>query len=407
MSIVSRFQNAWNVFNGRDPTFSYPGQYYTDSARPDRIRINLDEMKGIVSSVYNQIAVDCERLTVQHVILNEEKRYEKTVYDSLNYCLNGEANIDQTGRELIRDIVISMLDEGVVAVVPIRTNKSIYSNKYFTIYELKVGKIIDWTPRQVKVHIYNEDDGEFVDIVVDKQVVAIIENPFYTIMNEQNSTAKRLSRVLSKLDIINSEINPSRLDLIIQVPYGTSTKVMKERAKQRRSSLEEQLKGSKLGIGYIDGTEKVVQLNRGLENNLWEQAKDLQEQLFNQLGFSKTIFDGTATEETMLNYHNRTIEPIMSTITQNMDRKWISPTARALGHAIVFFTEPFKSVPVSKFAELTDKLTRNEVMTSNEIRSTIGLKPSSDPKADELRNSNISHPNEEKETEIIKEIQNE
>lgn len=407
MSIVSRFQNAWNVFNGRDPTFSYPGQYYTNSSRPDRVRMNLNEMKGIVSSVYNQIAVDCERLTVQHVILNEEKRYEKTVYDSLNYCLNGEANIDQTGRELIRDIVISMLDEGVVAVVPIRTNKSIYSNKYFTIYELKVGKIIDWAPRQIKVHIYDEDIGEFVDIVVDKQVVAIIENPFFMIMNEQNSTAKRLSRVLSKLDIINSEINPSKLDLIVQVPYGTSSKVLEERAKQRRTSLEEQLKGSKLGIGFIDGTEKVIQLNRGLENNLWEQAKDLQEQLFNQLGFSKTIFDGSATEETMLNYHNRTIEPIMAAITQNMDRKWISPTARALGHAIVFFTEPFKSVPVSKFAELTDKLTRNEVMTSNEIRSTIGLKPSSDPKADELRNSNISHPDEEKETEIIKEIQNE
>lgn len=409
MSIIGRFQNAWNAFNNRAPTeMDFGGSYYISSARPDRIRINMDEMKGIVSSIYNQIAIDCERLDVQHVLLNEEGKYIETVKDSLNYALSKEANIDQTGRELIRDIVISMLDEGYVAVVPIRTSASIYSNRYFTIYELKAGKIVDWAPTQVKVHIYNEDNGQLEDIVVDKRVTAIIENPFYTIMNEPNSTAKRLARVLAKLDQINSQINPTRLDMVIQVPFGTSTKVMEERAKQRRDSLEKQLEGSKLGLAYIDGTEKIIQLNRGLENNLWEQAKDLQEQLFSQLGFSKTIFDGSATEETMLNYHNRTIEPIMSAIVDNMDRKWISPTARTLGHAIRFFTDPFKSVPVSKMAEMTDKFTRNEVMTSNEIRSSIGLKPSKDPKADELRNANISHPaEEEKSNTMIEEIQNE
>lgn len=407
--VRERFKNAWHAFLNRDPTPIWNYQMgYATSFRPDRTKLSRSNLKSIVASVYNQIAVDCASITIQHVRLDENDKYLETIDDSLNRALTKEANIDQTGKELVMDIVMSMLDEGCVAVVPMVVDINPSDTDSYKIYELRTGKIIQWRPYHVLVEIYNDLTGEKVQKWFEKRTTAIIENPFYSIMNEPNSTAKRLIRVLNQLDRTNEENSAGKIDLIVQLPYVIKGEARMKQAEQRRKDIEAQLTGSQYGIAYIDGTEKVIQLNRGVENNLWTQAKELQEDLYNQLGFSTSIFDGTADEQTMLNYNNRTIEPIMSAIVENMERKWISKTAQTQRQAIRFFKDPFKLVPVGQIAEISDKFTRNEIMTSNEIRSVIGMKPANDPKADELRNANLNHPDEEGTTntvvdEVIKE----
>lgn len=392
MPIISdRFKNAWNAFLGRDPTekiwtgFSY-------ASRPDRQRLRITNLKSMVSSVYGQIAVDCSSISIRHVKVNEEGEYEKTLKTTLNRVLTQEANIDQTGRDLIRDTVISLLDEGCIAIVPIDTLGDPNKTDSYKILSLRVGKIVEWMPKHIRVEVYNDVTGNYEQLVFAKRVACIIENPFYAIMNEPNSTAKRLMRTIAQLDRVNDENTSGKLDLIIQLPYTIKSDAQKKQAERRRKSIEAQLTGSAHGIAYTDGTERIVQLNRPVENTLWEQVKDLETKLYNQLGFSESIFNGTADEKTMLNYYNRTIEPILSAIVENMERKWISRTAQTQGQAIRFFREPFKLVPVNQLADIVDKFTRNEVMSSNEFRSVIGLKPSDDPKADELRNSNLNHP---------------
>lgn len=408
-SIGERLKRSWSAFMNRDPT-TYEdfipdvGPVYTSSSRPDRIRLTTNGIRSIVGSIYNQIAVDCSAINIRHVRLDEDGRFSSVIDDSLNRCLTIDPNIDQTGRGLIRDIVISMFDEGSVAVVPIETDVNPETNETFRIYKLRVAQILEWNPFQIRVRIYDELHGMYVERWVEKRIAAIIENPFYSIMNEPNSTSKRLSRVLNQIDHANELASSGKMDMIIQLPYSLRNETKKKLAEQRRKDLEEQLIGSTYGIGYIDATEKVVQLNRSLENNLWQQAQELLSQLYNQLGFSQSIFDGSADEKTMLNYNNRTIEPTLAEITEQMQKKWISRTAQTQGHAIMFYRDPFKLVPVAQIAEIADKFTRNEIMTSNEIRSEIGMKPSKDPKADELRNSNLNHPDEETNVNVKEKI---
>jgi hypothetical protein len=331
-------------------------------------------------------------------MLNEEGNYTETISSDLNNALTIEANIDQTGRNLIQDAVMSMFDEGVVAIVPVDTNIDPYDTEAYKIYSLRVGKIVEWYPYQVRVELYNERTGKKQEVVVDKAITAIIENPFYSVMNEPNSTLQRLVRVINQLDRTNEQNSAGKMDLIIQLPYAIKSSARQIQAEERRKNLEAQLTGSQYGIGYVDATEHITQLNRSLENNLWTQAKDLTADLYNQLGLTQSIFDGTADENTYLNYQNRTVNPIITAITEEMMRKWLSKTARTRGQAIKFFSDPFKLIPVSQLAEMSDKLTRNEIMSSNEVRSVIGLKPSKDPKADELRNSNLNHPDEGEDT---------
>lgn len=389
-----RLKHAWNAFLGRDPTEKiWPGFSY--ASRPDRRRGSLTNLKLMVSSIYNQIAVDCSAISIRHVKLDDEGKFKETMKSSLNRVLTLEANVDQTGRDLIKDTVFSTLDEGCVAIVPIDTDGNPAQTDSYKILSLRVGKIVEWFPRHILVNVYNDMTGNYEDLMFEKRVACIIENPFYEIMNAPNSTAKRLLRIINQLDKANDYSSSGRLDLIIQLPYVVKTPAQKKQAENRRKSIEAQLVGSAHGIAYTDGTERIVQLNRPVENTLWEQAKELEAKLYNQLGFSQSIFDGTADEKTMLNYYNRTIEPILSTIVENMERKWISKTARSQNQAIRFFREPFKLVPVSQLADIADKFTRNEIMSSNEFRAVIGLKPADDPKADELRNSNLNHPDEQ------------
>lgn len=396
-SLGERLKNSWNAFLGRDPTKEinkyYETAYGGSSYRPDRIRLSRGNERSIVTSIYNQIAVDVSQVNIKHVRVNQNNQFIEIINSDLNHALTISANIDQTGRALLKDLVLSMFDEGVVAVVPVVTSVDPLDGSY-KIYELRIGKIIEWFPRNVRVEIYNDITGKKQQIVVEKQWTAIIENPFYSIMNEPNSTLQRLIRILNQIDRLNEKNSAGKLDLIVQVPYPIKLQARKEQAEMRRKEIEEQLTGSQYGIAYTDVTEKIVQLNRPLENNLWEQAKDLIQQLYNQLGFSPTIFDGTADESAMLNYNNRTITPIVSAITEEMERKWLSQTAITQGQAIRFFTDPFKLVPVADLAEIADKFTRNEIMSSNEIRAVIGMQPSDDPKADMLINSNLNQSNE-------------
>lgn len=407
--VRERFKNAWNAFTGRDPTPTFDFQMgYATSFRPDRVQLSRNNLKSVVSSVYNQIAVDCASVAIRHVRLDENEKFVETIDDSLNRALRRRANIDQTGRALIQDIVLSMLDEGYVAVVPTVTDVDPSNTDGYKIYELRVGKILQWRPYDVLVELYNDLTGEKKQRWCEKRTTAIIENPFYETMNEPNSTAKRLIKVLNQLDRTNDENSSGKLDLVIQLPYLVKSEARLKQAEKRRKDIEAQLTASQYGIAYIDGTEKIVQLNRGIENNFWTQATELKADLYNQLGFSDSIFNGTADEQTMLNYNNRTIEPIMSAITENMELKWISETAYSQKQGIRFFKDPFKLVPVSQIAEIADKFTRNEIMTSNEVRSIVGMKPIDDPKADELRNANLNHPDEEGTTntvvdEVIKE----
>lgn len=403
--IVERFKKGWNAFMGRDPTnHTYYGQ--SSYLSPSRPRITNVNAKSVLSSVYNQIGVDCSSININHVKLDDDGNFSEIINDSLNEVLTKDANIDQTGRVLIRDTVISMLDEGVIAVVPFETDIDPSNTESFKVLKARTAKILQWYPKHIQVEIYNELTGNKEQIVLEKRICAIIENPFFTIMNEPNSTAKRLIRVLNQLDRTNDKNSSGKLDLIVQLPYSVMNPTKKALAKSRKKEIEEQLVDSQHGIAYVDATEKIVQLNRSLDNNLWEQAKDLRSELFNELGFTQSIFDGTADEATLLNYNNRVIEPILTAITEEMERKWLSKTARRQKQAIRFFKDPFKLVPVANLAEISDKFTRNEIMTSNEIRSVIGMKPSSDPKANELRNANLNHPDEEGKTStVIEEVE--
>lgn len=397
MGIRERFKNAWNIFRGRSPTnFYINGSSY----RPDRLRINTYGLRSVVTSAYTQIAVDCSSMDIRHVKLNEEGNYKETVYDTLNYALTKSANLDQTGRELIKDAILKMFDYGCVAIVPVDADLDPDDTDSYKIYQLRAGRITEWYPKHVTVELYDENDGEKKEVTVEKRYTVIIENPFYPIMNEPNSTAQRLMNILSKLDEAN-ENQTGKLNLIFQFPYSVKDTLKELKAERRRRELERQMVNNPYGIGYIDSTEKVIQLNRQVENNLWEQAKDLKTQLFNELGFSTSIFDGTADEKTMLNYQNRTLEPILTTLVENMERKWITLTAQTQGHAIRYFSRPFKLVPVAQIAEIADKFTRNEIMTSNEIRAVIGMQPVDDPKANELRNANLNHPDEEGTTNTV------
>ena len=392
-TIRSRFKKAWNAFFSRDPTtqYNYETSFYT---RPDRPRFSRGNEKSIVTSVYNRIALDVSSIKLQHVRLDDDERYKETINSGLNNCLSLEANIDQTSRAFIQDIVISMFDEGCVAVVPVDADKDIEKDS-FDVYTLRTGKIVEWYPRDVKVNVYNDRTGYREDLILSKEVVAIIENPLYAVINEPNSTMQRLIRKLNLLDYVDEQNSSGKLDLIIQLPYVIKTEARRQQANIRRKEIEDQLTGSKYGIAYTDGTERITQLNRAVENNLLAQIEYLTNNLFSQLGITQAILDGTADEKTMLNYMNRTIEPIVSAIVDSFKRTFLTKTARSQLQSVMFFQDPFKLVPVANLAEIADKFTRNEIMTSNEIRQIIGMKPSDDPKADQLRNSNISQAKED------------
>lgn len=389
-----RVKHAWNAFMSREPT-NYKDVGNVSSFRPDRPRLTHGNKESIVNSIYNRISIDVCSIDVRHVRVDEDDRYIETIKSTLNECLTKEANVDQTGKQLIQDIVLSMFDEGCVAVIPTDTSSSIVSDNSYDILTLRTGKIIEWYPKQVKVRVYNENKGIKEDITLPKEKVAIIENPFYSVMNETNSTLQRLIRAINRMDIINEQNCSGKLDLIIQLPYIVKTEARKQQAEKRRKEIESQLVDSKYGIAYTDGTEHITQLNRAIENNLWTQVKDLTEMLYSQLGITPGVFDGTADDQAMTNYYSRTISPILCAITEEMERKFLTRTARTQGQAIKFFRDPFELVPVEKIAEIADKFTRNEIASSNEMRTAIGWKPVQDPRADELRNKNINQSNEE------------
>ena len=391
-SFGSRLKHAWNAFVGnKDPTYYRDignGYFY----RPDRPRFTRGNERSIVTSVYNRIALDVAGINIQHCKLDDEGRFVSIIESKLNNCLNLEANIDQTGRAFIQDIVMSMLDEGCVAVVPVDTTIDPRVTGSYDISTMRTGRVLEWYPSYVKVRVYNDRIGEKQDITLPKSTVAIIENPLYAVINEHNSTMQRLIRKLSLLDITDEQTASGKLDLIIQLPYVIKTEARRQQAENRRKDIEMQLASSKYGIAYTDGTEHITQLNRSVENNLMKQVEYLTSTLSGQLGLTQSIMDGTADEKTMLNYYSRTIEPIVSAIVDEMKRKFLTKTARSQLQSIVYFRDPFKLVPVNELAEIADKLTRNEIMTSNEIRQKIGMKPSSDPKADQLVNSNVRQP---------------
>lgn len=394
LSVGSRFKNAWNAFRNREPTKVFQDIGYGYSYRPDRFRLTRGNERSIVTSVYNRIALDVAAIDIQHVKLDAEGQFCDVVQSGLNNCLSTEANLDQTGRAFIQDAVMSMMDEGCIAIVPVDTDDDPDDTTGYQILSMRVGRIRDWYPKHVRVELYNEEKGRKQDIVVPKSTVAIVENPLYAVINEPNSTMQRLIRKLNLLDAVDEQSSSGKLDLIIQLPYVIKTEARRKQAEKRRKDIEQQLAGSKYGIAYTDGTERITQLNRSLENNLMKQIEYLTSMLYSQLGITQSILDGTADDKTMLNYYNRTIEPIIAAIVDEMKRKFLSKTARSQNISIKFFRDPFKLVPVADLAEISDKFTRNEIATSNEIRQVIGWKPSNDPKADELRNSNLSQPNE-------------
>lgn len=394
MRFTDRLKHSWNAFFSRDPTYFYRDTGPSYSYRPDRPRFTRGNERSIVTSIYNRIALDVASVSIQHVRLDENGRFLESINSGLNNCLTLEANIDQTSRAFIQDVVISMFDEGCVAIVPVDTSSD-PENGSFEIETMRTGKIIEWYPRHVKVRVYNDRTGQKEDIILSKEAVAIIENPLFAVINEPNSTMQRLIRKLNLLDYIDEQSGSGKLDLIIQLPYMVKTDLKRQQAEQRRKDIEEQLTGTKYGIAYTDATERITQLNRPVENNLMKQIEYLTTMLNSQLGITTTIMDGTADEKTMLNYNNRTIEPIVSAIVDAMKRTFLTKTARSQKQSIIFFKDPFKLVPVNDLAEIADKFTRNEIMTSNEIRQIVGMKPSDDPRADELRNANINQSNEE------------
>lgn len=390
----SKMKRAWNALRDRDPT-PIIIEGHSSTYRPDRPRLTRGNERSIVTSVFNRIALDVADLDFRHCYLDEDNRYKETIDSTLNNCLNLEANIDQTASAFVQDVIMSMLDEGCVAIVPIDTLGDPNKTESYEILTMRTAKILEWKPYHVRIRVYNDRTGLTVDKWVDKKTVAIIENPLYAIINEPNSTMQRLIRKLSLLDVTDEKTASGKLDLIVQFPYSIKSDTRRAQAQERIQSIEMQLSKSKYGIAYADGTERITQLNRSLENNLMKQIEYLTNMVFSQLGMTQSILDGTADEQTMLNYHNRTIGPIVSVFVQEMRRKFLSKTARTRKQSIEAFRDPFKLVPINVMAEVADKFTRNEIMSSNEIRQGIGAKPSSDPKADELRNSNISHPAEE------------
>lgn len=389
MNIGERIQHAWNAFMSRAPV-SAPESGGSYGRRPDQVRLNVGNERSIIAAVYTRISIDVSSIAIRHVRLDENDRYLKTEESTLNDCLSVEANVDQSGRALIQDLVLSMFDEGVVAVVPVDTTVDPMLTDGYEINSLRVGKIVEWFPNYIRVNLYNEKLGRKQDIIVPKRMAAIIENPFYPVMNEPNSTLRRLIYKLGLLDVIDEQSGSGKLDLIIQLPYTIKSEARRAQAEQRRKDIEVQLSGSKYGIAYADGTEKITQLNRAAENNLLAQVEYLTSMLYSQLGMTESIFDGTADEKTTLNYYIRALEPIASTITDEFKRKFLSKTARSKKQSIMYFRDPFKLVPVSELAEIADKFTRNEILSSNEIRAVIGYKPSTDPKADKLENKNIA-----------------
>lgn len=390
----SRLKNAWNAFRTREPT----NMQYRDVGmgvvyRPDRMRFTRGNERSIATSVYNRIAMDVAAINIKHCRIDENGRYKEDMRSSLNDCLTTEANIDQTGRSFIQDVVMSMFDEGAVAIVPVDASIDPTKTNSYDILSMRTGKILEWYPAHVKVRVYNDRTGKREDIILPKKSVAIIENPLYAVINEPNSTMQRLIRKLNILDAIDEQSGSGKLDLIIQLPYVIKSEARQQQAEKRRKDIEDQLKGP-YGIAYTDGTEKITQLNRPVENNLMKQIEYLTNQLYSQIGMTPSVLDGTADEKTMLNYNNRTIEPIASAIVDAMKRSFLSKTARTQGQTIMYFRDPFKLVPINNIADIADKFTRNEILSSNEIRQIIGMKPSDDPKADELRNSNLNHPDE-------------
>lgn len=393
--ITSRIKRAYNAFLNRDPTPSYKIDGYGYSYRPDRPRFSRGNKRSIVTPIFNKIALDAASMDYKHCQLDKTNRYSTDINSGLNNCLTLSANKDQDCHAFIQDIVTSMLDEGCVAIVPIDTIDNPDETDGYDIETMRTGRIIEWKPDHVKVRIYNDRSGRQQDIWCKKSTVAIIENPFYAVVNEPNSTLQRLIRKLSLLDVTDEQTASGKLDLIIQLPYVIKSKAREQQAEERRKNIEMQLSGSKYGIAYTDGTERITQLNRSVENNLMKQIEYLTNMVYGQLGMTPSILDGSADEQTMLNYYNRTIEPIVRAILLGMNRTFLSKNARTRGQSIMAFRDPFKLVPVNQIAEIADKFTRNEIMSSNEVRQAIGIKPSNDPKADELRNSNISHPAEE------------
>lgn len=393
-TLMDRLKNSWNAFRNRDPTIFYnePGMSYT--YRPDRVRFSRGNERSIVTSVYNKIAMDVASVDIRHCRIDGNGRYIEDIDSDFNRCLTLEANIDQSHRAFRQDIVMSMFDEGSVAIVPIEAKGDPTLSTSFDIRSMRVGKIVEWFPRSVKVEVYNDRTGKKENIIMPKKSVAIVENPLYSVINEPNSTMKRLIRKLNILDAIDEQSGSGKLDLIIQLPYAVKGELKEQQANKRRDSIIDQLKGP-YGIAYIDGTEKVTQLNRPVENNLMKQIEYLTNLLYSQIGITPSVMDGTADEKTMLNYNNRTVEPIVSAIVDAMKRSFISRTAMTQGQTIMAFRDPFKLVPINNIAEIADKFTRNEILTSNEVRQIIGFKPSSDPKADKLINSNIAQPKEE------------
>lgn len=397
-TLGTRFKHAWNAFFNKDPTrtvYREIGSGY--SYRPDRLRFTRGSEKSIVTSVYNRIAMDAASIDIRHVVLDDNGRFLEEKDSGLNNCLSLEANLDQTSRAFMQDVVMSMMDEGCVAIVPTDTDSDPESGMdgAFDVEEMRTGRIVQWYPSHVKVEVYNERTGRKEEIILEKRAVAIIENPLYAVMNEPNSTMQRLIRKLSLLDMVDERNSSGKLDLIIQLPYMVKSEARKQQAEERRKMIEDQLVGSKYGIAYMDATEHVTQLNRPLENNLMNQIQYLTEMLYSQLGITKEILDGTADDKAMLNYNNRTVEPIIAAITDEMKRKFLTKTARSQKQSIIYFRDPFRLIPVDQIAEMADKLTRNEIMTSNEFRQVIGMKPSDDPDADKLRNKNLNQSKQE------------
>lgn len=393
-SRVSRaLTHGWNAFQNRDPTYVSRGTGPGYAQRPDRTRLTRGNERSIITSIFNRIALDAAAIKINHCKIDENGRFESIIKSSLNECLTVEANIDQTSRAFIQDAVMSMFDEGSVALVPVDTTINPNITGAYDVCTMRTGKILEWKPQSVKVRVYNDRTGVKEDIELPKKSVAIIENPLYAVMNEPNSTLQRLIRKLNLLDAIDEQSGSGKLDLIVQLPYVVKSPTRKEQAEKRRKDIEEQLKGP-YGIAYVDGTEKIIQLNRPVENNLMKQIEYLTNMLYSQLGITQAILDGTADEQTMLNYYSRTIEPILAAIVDEMKRKFLTKTARTKMQTIAFFRDPFTLVPVNNIADIADKFNRNEILTSNEIRQIIGIRPSKDPKADELRNSNLNHPDE-------------
>ena len=395
MGITDRLQHAWNAFLNNDVRTRYQDMGYYSSYKPDRVRFTRGNERSIVTSVYNRLALDASAMAIKHVRLDDNGRFTEEINSGLQNCLNVEANIDQTGRAFLQDVVMSMLDEGCVAIVPVDTTLNPNLSGSYDINTMRTAKILEWYPAHIRVRVYNDRKGIHEELTLPKANVAIIENPLYAVINEPNSTMQRLIRKLNLLDVVDEQSSAGKLDLIIQLPYVIKSEARRQQAEARRKDIEMQLAGSKYGIAYTDGTERITQLNRPAENNLMKQVEYLTTMLYSQLGLTQSILDGSADDKTMLNYYNRTIEPILAAIVDEIKRKFLTKTARAQKQTIMYFRDPFKLVPVNDIAEIADKFTRNEIMTSNEIRQIVGMKPSKDPEADELRNKNLNKSAEE------------